>query len=79
MPYRDFYLVVPPEYQKMECLLVNQFISGLMEYLKELYYARILSAGEHYGAAHQSPQAFHVIPEHIRSRIICSAHADTRL
>ncbi|MEI8032989.1 MAG: type IV toxin-antitoxin system AbiEi family antitoxin [Chlorobiaceae bacterium] len=71
MPYRGFYVIIPPEYRKMACLPANQFIPALMEYLKEPYYAGILSAGEYYGAAHQRPQAFQVILEHIRPGIIC--------
>jgi len=42
-----------------------------MDYLKEPYYAGILSAGEYYGAAHQRPQAFQVVVEHTRPGIIC--------
>ncbi len=71
VPHRGFYVVVPPEYRKMECLPANQFIPALMEYLKEPFYAGILSAGEYYGAAHQRPQVFQVILEHIRPGIIC--------
>lgn len=73
MPYRGFYVVVPPEYRKMGCLPANQFIPSLMEYLKEPYYTGLLSAGEYYGAAHQRPQAFQVILEHIRPGIICGS------
>ena len=70
MPYRGFYVIVPPEYRQMGCLPANQFIPSLMEYLKEPYYAGILSAAECYGAAHQRPQAFQVIVEHSRPGII---------
>jgi predicted transcriptional regulator of viral defense system len=71
MPYRGFYVVVPPEYRKIACLPASQFIPSLMAYLKEPYYAGILSAGEYYGAAHQRPQSFQVIVEHIRPGIAC--------
>ncbi|ABB23397.1 type IV toxin-antitoxin system AbiEi family antitoxin [Pelodictyon luteolum] len=73
MPYRGFYVVVPPEYRQIGCLPANQFIPSLMEYLKEPYYAGLLSAGEYYGAAHQRPQSFQVILEHIRPAIICGS------
>jgi len=73
MPVRGFYVVVPPEYRQIGCLPANQFIPLLMEYLKEPYYAGLLSAGEYYGAAHQRPQAFQVILEHIRPGIICGS------
>lgn len=73
LPHRGFYVVVPPEYRQIGCLPANQFIPSLMEYLKEPYYAGLLSAGEYYGAAHQRPQAFQVILEHIRPGIICGS------
>ena len=73
MPYRGFYVIVPPEYRQMGCLPANQFIPSLMEYLKEPYYAGVLSAAECYGAAHQRPQAFQVIVEHSRPEIICGS------
>ncbi len=73
MPFRGFYVIVPPEYRQMGCLPANQFIPSLMEYLKESYYAGILSAGEFYGAAHHRPQAFQVVTEHSRSGIVCGS------
>ena len=48
MPYRGFYVIVPPEYRKMGCLPANQFIPLLMDHLKEPYYAGMLTAAEHY-------------------------------
>jgi len=71
MPYRGFYVIVPPEYRKMGCLPANQFIPLLMDHLKEPYYAGMLTAAEHYGAAHQRPQAFQVLLQHARPDIIC--------
>ncbi|MEI6757527.1 MAG: type IV toxin-antitoxin system AbiEi family antitoxin [Chlorobium sp.] len=71
MPFRGFYLIVPPEYRSMGCLPANQFIPLLMDYLKEPYYEGILAAAEHYGAAHQRPQAFQVLLQHARPEIIC--------
>ena len=69
MPYRGFYVIVPPEYRKMGCLPANQFIPLLMDYLKEPYYAGMLTAAEHYGAAHQRPQAFQVLLQHAQSDV----------
>jgi len=71
MPFRGFYVIVPPEYRQIGCLPANQFVPSLMEYLNEPYYAGILSAAECYGAAHQRPQAFQVVTEHSRSGILC--------
>jgi len=53
----------------MGCLPANQFIPLLMDYLKEPYYAGMLTAAEHYGAAHQRPQAFQVLLQHAQSDV----------
>ncbi len=71
MPFRGYYVIVPPEYRQMGCLPANQFIPALMEHLKEPYYTGILSAGEFYGAAHQRPQTFQVVTEESRTGIVC--------
>lgn len=73
MPFRGFYVILPPEYRQMGCLPASQFIPALMDYLKEPYYTGLLSAGEFYGAAHQKPQTFQVITEHSRSSISCGS------
>lgn len=62
-PARNFYLIVPPEYQILGCLPPDHFIPLLMEHWKIKYYVGLLSAAAYHGAAHQQPQVFQVITE----------------
>lgn len=71
MPYRGFYVVVPPEYQSLGCLPAEQFIPELMGRLEEAYYAGLLSAAEYLGAAHHRPQVFQVVVGKARKPIAC--------
>jgi predicted transcriptional regulator of viral defense system len=71
MPYRGFYVIVPPEYRAAGCLPPEQFIPDLMDHLGEVYYAGLLSAAEYHGAAHQRPQVFQVIVANSRRPIKC--------
>lgn len=70
-PHRGFYVVVPPEYQRVGCPPAEQFIAQLMEHLGEPYYVALLSAAELHGAAHQRPQAFQVMVKTNRRMIAC--------
>ncbi|HLA26490.1 MAG TPA: type IV toxin-antitoxin system AbiEi family antitoxin [Syntrophales bacterium] len=71
MPYRGFYVIVPPEYHAAGCLPPEQFIPDLMDHLGEVYYVGLLSAAEYHGAAHQRPQVFQVVVAKIRRPIGC--------
>ncbi|OGQ86963.1 MAG: hypothetical protein A2512_13275 [Deltaproteobacteria bacterium RIFOXYD12_FULL_56_24] len=71
MPYRGFWVIVPPENRSSGCLPPDQFIPQLMEHLKEPYYAGLLSAAEHLGAAHHRPQVFQVVVAKNRPPIDC--------
>ncbi len=71
MPFRGFYVIVTPEHKNLGCLPANQFIPLLMAHLKEPYYAGLLTAAEHHGAAHHRPQAFQVVVKRTRPRIQC--------
>jgi predicted transcriptional regulator of viral defense system len=71
MPYRGFYVIVPPEYRAAGCLPPEQFIPDLMDHLGEIYYTGLLSAAEYHGAAHQRPQVFQVIVAKSRRPISC--------
>lgn len=71
MPYRGFWVIVPPEYLRFGCLPPEQFIPQLMEHLKVPYYAGILSAAMYHGAAHQRPQVFQVVVPKNRPGIEC--------
>lgn len=71
MPLRGFYVIVTPEHRNLGCLPANQFIPALMAHLDEPYYAGLLTAAEHHGAAHHRPQAFQVVVKRSRPGIIC--------
>ena len=58
---RGFYVIVPVEHRAGGILPPDWFINDLMEFLGQPYYVGLLSAAELHGAAHQRPQAFHVI------------------
>ena len=70
MPFRGFYVILTPEYRKLGCLPANQFIPALMEHLVAPYYAALLTAAEHHGAAHHRPQVFQVMVAKPRRTII---------
>jgi predicted transcriptional regulator of viral defense system len=71
MPFRGFYVIVTPEHRILGCLPANQFIPALMAHLEEPYYAGLLTAAEHHGAAHHRPQAFQVVVQRTRPGITC--------
>ncbi len=71
MPYRGFYMIVPPEYRKLGCLPAEQFVPQLMAYLDIPYYGALLSAAQYHGAAHQRPQVFQVMVPKNRPPITC--------
>ena len=71
MPFRGFYVILTPEYRNLGCLPANHFIPALMAHLEEPYYAGLLSAAEHHGAAHHRPQAFQVVVSRSRLGITC--------
>ncbi len=71
MPYRGFYVIVPPEYRAAGCLPPEQFIPDLMDHLGEGYYVGLLSAAEYHGAAHQRPQVFQVVAAKSHRPISC--------
>jgi len=51
------------------CRPINS--SGVDGHLEEPYYAGLLTAAEHHGAAHHRPQAFQVIVQRTRPGITC--------
>lgn len=66
MPYRGFFLIVPPEYRVLGCLPPAEFVPALMARLGEPYYVGLLSAAQFYGAAHHKRTG--------RARPGCAAH-----
>jgi predicted transcriptional regulator of viral defense system len=73
MPYRGFYVTVPPEYRRIGCLPADQLIDQLMEHLGEPYYIGLLSAAEYHGAAHHRPQQLQVVTAKNRPSVDCGA------
>jgi predicted transcriptional regulator of viral defense system len=71
MPYRGFYVILPPEYRSLGCRPAEQFIPDLMGHLGEVYYAGLLNAAEYHGAAHHRPQVFQVMVAKPRRSIQC--------
>ena len=71
MPYRGFYVIVPPEFRNIGCLPASLFVPYLIDYLCDKYYAGLLSAAEYNGAAHHRPQVFQVVVAKNKPEIIC--------
>ncbi len=59
--YRNFYVIVPLEYQNIGSPPPDWFIAPLMEHLGSDYYVGLLSAAALHGAAHQQPMIFQVV------------------
>lgn len=72
-PYRDFYVPVPPEYQRLGCRPAEQLIPPLMKHINTPYYVCLLSAAALYGAAHQRPQIWQVMVSKRMRPIQCGA------
>lgn len=70
-PSRNFYLIIPPEFQILGCLPPDHLIPLLMNYWNEHYYVGLLSAATYYAAAHQQPQVFQVMTEKQHRQIQC--------
>jgi len=71
MPYRGFYVIVPPEYRILGCLPAEQFIPSLMEHIGQPYYAGLLSAAQYHGAAHHRPQVFQIVTARNKAPLEC--------
>lgn len=67
---RGFYTLLPPEYRKMGLVPVDFYIDSLMTYLSKQYYVGLHSAAMFNGAAHQQPQAFSVVVNSPRPRMV---------
>lgn len=70
-PRKEFYVIVPLEYQNVGGPPPSWYIHDLMKFQKQPYYVGLLSAAALHGAAHQQPQQFQVITnKHLRPIII---------
>jgi len=70
-PAKGFYVIVPPEYQVLECIPAEYFIPYLMEYWGSNYYASLLTAAKYHGASHHAVMVFQVMIEKPRPAITC--------
>ncbi|HUX80295.1 MAG TPA: type IV toxin-antitoxin system AbiEi family antitoxin [Alphaproteobacteria bacterium] len=76
--YRNFYVIVPLEYQEIGCPPPDWFIDPLMHHLGTEYYVGLLTAAALHGAAHQQPMIFQVITSKY-PRLITLPSMDIRL
>lgn len=53
IPYRGFYVIIPPQYALKGIVPPTYYIHELMKKVDKPYYVCLLSAAEYYGAAHQ--------------------------
>lgn len=60
---REFYVIVPIEYQDAGAPPPTWFIDDLMRFFEHPYYVGLLSAAALHGAAHQQPQEFQVLTD----------------
>lgn len=59
--FKDFFMIIPPEYRHMGSLPPHWIIDPCMKYLNQEYYIGLLSAASLYGATEQQPMRFQVI------------------
>ncbi len=77
LPYRGFYLILPPVHQRYGCLPAQYWLDDFMAYIKKPYYVGLLSAATFYAAAHQKPQTYQVmISEKFRSIQCANVHIE---
>ena len=53
IPYRGFYVIIPPQYALKGVVPPTSYIDNLMNAVRKPYYLCLLSAAEFYGASHQ--------------------------
>jgi predicted transcriptional regulator of viral defense system len=70
-PSRGFWVIVPPEYRNLGCPPPELFVHQLCEHLAIPYCVGLLSAAQRHGATHQQPQAFQLLVEQHRPRLVC--------
>jgi predicted transcriptional regulator of viral defense system len=60
---KEFYAILPPEYNKQGMLPANLFMDDMMKTLNRTYYLGLISAAAIHGAAHQQSMETFVITE----------------
>ncbi len=59
--FKEYYLIIPPQYGSKGMLPPVLFIDDLMKHLQRNYYVGLLSAAAYQGASHQQAQEFFVV------------------
>jgi len=62
---KGLYQIIPEEYEHMGSLPPEWFMDDLMAHLQVPYYIGLLTAASFHGAAHQAPQVFQVVCQHV--------------
>ncbi len=76
--YRNFYVIIPLEYQEVGCPSPELFIDLLMQHMKTDYYVGLLSAATLYGVTPPQFALFQVITAK-HSRLIDTPHTNIHL
>lgn len=70
---KGLYQIVPEEYAHTASLPPEWFMADLMAHLQVPYYIGLLTAASFHGAAHQAPQVYQVICQHLMPNITTGA------
>lgn len=70
-PAKGFYVIIPPEYQKLGCIPAEHFMPYFMQYSGLRYYAGLLTAARYHGASHQAAQVFQIMIEEHKPPLTC--------
>ena len=76
--HKDFYVIIPVEYQDVGSPPPEWFINQFMELMRARYYVGLLSAASLHGAAHQQPMQFQVMSEGLSFRGIKAGRTHIR-
>lgn len=76
--HKDFYVIIPVEYQDVGSPPPEWFINQFMEFMRTRYYVGLLSAASLHGAAHQQPMQFQVMSEGLSFREIKAGRTHIR-
>lgn len=71
MPFRGYFVILPPEYRRLGCLPADQFVPDFLTRKRVAHYVGLLSAAEIHGASHHAPQVFQVVVAKRRRRLTC--------
>ena len=58
---RNFFMIIPEEFQNMGVLPIQWIINPLMKHLNQNYYIGLLTAASMYGASHHQPMAHQIM------------------